>query len=129
VKVPDREAAREIIWFTDGLLSRGGHALPIGLMAALREYKSALLAESANEPWAQPGYSTRYGILADLIEQELAMGKWEAGERIPSDDYFAEIYQVKRHTVARALHVLTVRGKLALEHHSYYVLPRDMMQD
>ena len=127
MKVPDRETAREIIWFTDGLLSRGSHALPMGLMAALREYKSALLAESANEPWAQPGYSTRYGILADLIEEELAGGKWEAGERMPSYDYFAEVYRVKCDTVARALHVLTVRGKLALEHHSYYALPRDMV--
>ena len=99
----------------------------MGLMAALREYKSALLAAAANEPWAQPRCSTSYGILADLIEQELADGKWEAGERMPSDDYFVEVYQVKRDTAARALRVLTFRGKLALEHHSYYVLPRDMV--
>jgi len=127
VKVPDRETASEIVWFTDALLSSGAHALPTGLMAALREYKSALLAESANEPWAQTGCSTRYGILADLIEQQLADGKWEPGERMPSNHYFAETYRVKRDTVARALHVLTVRGKLALEHHSYYVLPSDMV--
>jgi len=96
-------------------------------MAALREYKSALLAECANEPWAQPGYPTQYGIIADLIEQELVDGKWESGERIPSDAYLAEIYRMKRDAVARALHVLTVRGRLTLEQHSYYVLPRDVM--
>lgn len=127
MKVPDREIGSEIILLTDGLLSIGGHALPVGLRAALREYKSALLAESANEQWAQRGGSTRYGILADLIEQELADEKWKPGERMPSEDYFAEMYGEKHGTVARALHVLTVRGQLALEDHSYYVLPRDMV--
>jgi hypothetical protein len=127
MKIPDRETGSEVIWLTDGLLSSGGHALPIGLMVALREHKSALLAESANEQWAQPGSSRRYGILADLIAQDLADGKWKPGERIPSSDYFAEMFDERHSTVARALHVLTVRGQLALEHHSYYVLPRDMM--
>jgi hypothetical protein len=127
MKIPDREAGSEIIWFVDGLLSRGGHALPVGLMAALREYKSALLAESAKEQWARPGCSTRYGILADLIGQELADGKWMPGERMPSADHFAEMYGQKHSTVARALHVLAVRGQLALEYHSYYVLPRDLV--
>ena len=55
MKVPDRETGAQIIWLTDGLLSNGGHALPTGLMAALREYKTALLAASANERWARPG--------------------------------------------------------------------------
>ena len=127
MKVPDREAAWEITWFVDGMLSSGGQVLPIGLMAALREYKSALLAESAKERWAQPGCSTRYGILADLIQQELADGKWMPGRRIPSEGYFAEIYGEKPSTVARALYVLAVRGQLGFEYHSYYVLPREMV--
>jgi hypothetical protein len=127
VKIPDRETARVITWMTDGLLSSGGHALPAGLMAALREYKSALLANTAGEPWAQPGHRARYATLADLIERELADGKWQPGERLPSDAYFAETHGVNGDTVERALHVLTVRGRLALEHHSYYVLPRDMV--
>jgi hypothetical protein len=127
MKVPDRETASEITWFVDGIISSGGQALPIGLMAALREYKSALLVESSKEEWAQPGFSARYGILADLIQQELADGKWMPGERLPSGDYFAEMYGVKPGTMGRALHVLTVRGQLALEYHSYYVLPRDMV--
>jgi hypothetical protein len=126
VKIPDRETGGEIIWLADGLLSSGGHALPVGLMSALREYKSALLAESANEEWARPGCAARYGTLADLIARELADGKWMPGQRLPSNDYFAEMYGEKHGTVARALHVLAVRGQLTLEHHSYYVLPRDM---
>lgn len=127
MKVPDRETASEIIWFTDGLLSSGGRALPVGLMAALREYKSALLAECAGESWARPGASTRYGILANLVEQELADERWKPGERMPSADCIASMYKVNRGTVDRASYVLAVRGKLALEYHSYYVLPRDMV--
>ena len=127
MKVPDRETAWEITWFVDGMLSSGDQVLPIGLMAALREYKSALLAESAKERWAKPGCSTRYGILADLIQQELADGKWMPGRRIPSEGYFAEIYGEKPSTVARALYVLAVRGQLGFEYHSYYVLPREMV--
>ena len=127
MRVPDREAASEIIWAVDGVLSSGGHALPMGLMAALREYKSALLAESAKEQWAQPGCSTRYAILADLIEQEIADGRWRLGQRMPSFDYLAEIYEEKPSTAFRALHVLTVRGQLAVEYHSHYVLPRDLV--
>jgi hypothetical protein len=127
MKVPDRETASEITWFVDGMLSSGGQALPMGLMAALREYKSALLVELSKEQWAQPGCSTRYGILADLIQQELADGKWMPSERMPSENYFAEMYSERPGTVARALHVLTVRGQLALEDGSYYVLPRDMV--
>ena len=126
MKIPDRETGSEIIWLADGLLSSGGHALPVGLMVVLREYKSALLAESANEQWAQHGCSARYGVLADLIARELADGRWKPGERLPSKGYFAEMYGEKNGTVAGALHVLAVRGQVTLEHHSYYVLPSDM---
>ena len=126
MKVPDRETARDIVWMLDGLLSSGGLGLPVGLTASLREYKSALLVECANEQWSRSGSSTRYGILADLIGQELANEKWKPGERVPSVRYLAEMYREKEDTVARALHVLAVRGRLALEHHSYYVLPRDV---
>lgn len=126
MSVPDRETAYEIIWLADGLLSSGGNVLPVGLMAVLREYKTALLAQSANESWARVGRSTRYGVLADFIEQEIADGKWKCGERLPSVDHFATTYGEKAGTVGRALHILAVRGLLALEHHSYYVLPADM---
>lgn len=45
---------------------------------------------------------------------------------MPSSGHLAETYGEKDDTAARALHVLAVRGQLALEHRSYYVLPRDM---
>jgi hypothetical protein len=127
MEVPDRETAARIFWLADSLLSSGGHALPTGLMVALREYKSALLAESANEQWARPGNLARYGVLADLIDKEIANGKWKPGERLPSAQCLADTYGEKSETADRALHVLAVRGKLALENRSYYVLPLGML--
>jgi hypothetical protein len=127
MEVPDRETAARIFWLADGLLSSGGHGLPTGLMVALREYKSALLAESANEQWARPGNLARYGVLADLIDKEITNGKWKPGERLPSAECLANTYGEKSETVDRALHVLAVRGKLALENRSYYVLPLGML--
>ena len=122
--IPDRETARHITWITDGLLSHGGSSLPVGLMAALREYKSAMLAECAHKHWARTGQRTRYGILADLIGQQIMNGEWGPGERMPSANCFAARHTVKRETADRAMHILAVRGQLALEFGSYYVIPR-----
>jgi hypothetical protein len=124
MKIPDRETAHRITWMTDMLLSHGGHGLPMGLVAALREYKSALLAECANEKWARAGFATRYGRLADLIGQQITDGEWKPGERVPSAERFAVRYGEKSDTVGNALHILAVRGQLALEDGSYYVLPQ-----
>ena len=124
--VPDLENAERITWMTEMLLSHGGHALPVGLTAALREYKSALFAGCTGEKWARPGHPTRYGRLADLIAQQIADGLWKPGQRMPSDRYLAEKHAVKPATVRRALYVLAVRGQMALETGSYYVLPRSI---
>jgi hypothetical protein len=124
MKIPDRETARYITWIIDGLLSYGGSALPVGLMVALREYKSALLAGCAQERWARTGQRTRYGILADLIGQQIMNGEWRPGERLPSVDCFTARHAEKRETVLRAMHILAVRGQLALEFGSYYIVPR-----
>ena len=70
--VPDLETAERITWMTEMLLSHGRNALPVGLTAALREYKSALLAACATEEWARPGHPARYGKLADLIALQAA---------------------------------------------------------
>jgi hypothetical protein len=124
MKIPERETARYITHITDGLLSHGGSALPTGLMVALRDYKSAMLAGCAQKHWARTGQRTRYGILADLIGQQIMNGEWKAGERMPSADCFAVRHSEKPETVDRAMHLLTVRGQLALEFGSYYVIPR-----
>jgi hypothetical protein len=126
MKIPDRETARMIIHMADMLLSCGGYALPAGLTAALREYKSGLLAECAGEKWACVGYPTHYASTADLIGQQITDGNWKPGERMPSANYLAARYGAKPDTVLRAMHVLAVRGLLALENGSYYVLPSEM---
>jgi DNA-binding transcriptional regulator YhcF (GntR family) len=128
MNVPDREAAHTITWMTEMQLSHGGHALPAGLSAALREYKSALLAACTSEKWARPGHPTRYGRLADLIGQQIADGERKPGERMPSSGHLATRHGEKKDTVTRALHILAVRGQLALETGSYYVLPRRIAQ-
>jgi hypothetical protein len=124
MEIPDRETARYITHITDGLLSCGGSALPAGLMAALREYKSAMLAECAQKHWARAGQRTRYGILADLIGQQIINGEWGPGERMPSASCLAARHAGKPETADRAMHILAVRGQLALEFGSYYVIPR-----
>jgi hypothetical protein len=123
MEIPDRETAHHITWLTDGLLSDGGYALPSGLAAVLREYKSALLAGCANEKWARTGQRTRYGRLADLIGQQIAAGEWKPGQRMPYSGCLGPRYGEKRETAERALHILAVRGQLALDGGAYYVLP------
>ena len=110
------------------LISHGGHALPVGLTAALRDYKSALLAACADEEWARVGHPTRYGRLADLIGQQIADGEWKPGQRIPFQRHLAEKHREQQGTARYALHILAVRGQLTLEAGSYYVLPQGMTQ-
>lgn len=126
IKTSDRETAHVIIHMTDGLLSHGGHVLPTGLAAALREYKSALLAECSGKKWAWPGHPTRYGFIADLIGQQISDGKWNPGERMPSICHLAAMYDAKTATIEASMHVLATRGRLAFESGSYYVLPDEM---
>lgn len=126
MRAPDRETARRITHMTDMLLSHGGHLLPAGLAAALREYKSALLAECSDEKWARPGNPARYGTMADLIGQQIADEKWKPGERMPSARYLAVMHGAKKDIAEKAMYVLAVRRRLALENGSYYVLPREM---
>ena len=126
--VPDRETAERITWMIEMLISHGRHALPVGLTAALREYKSALLAACATEKWARTGHPTRYGRLADLIGQQIADGEWKTGQRMPSHRHLAEKHREQQGTARNALHILAVRGQLALEAGSYYVLPQGMTQ-
>lgn len=123
MKTTDRETAERATWLTEMLLSHGGHALPAGLRAALREYKSAFLAECSGQKWARTGYPTRYGRIADLIGQQVTDGQWKPGQRMPSADYLAARHAEKPETVGHAFYVLAVRGQLALENGAYYVLP------
>ena len=103
MNVPDRETAERITWMTEMLISHGGHALPVGLTAALREYKSALLAACADEKWARTGHPTRYGRLADLIGQQIADGEWKPGQRMPSHRHLADKPRARSKTPSETL--------------------------
>jgi hypothetical protein len=119
---PDRETAEVIVWQLNGLLA-DSHALPPALAAALRAYLAELLRQCAGQAWARPGRRSHYGRLADTIGRHLAEGTWRPGERIPAVEYLATTYYEKEKTVERALFVLTIRGQLAQERLTYYVLP------
>lgn len=105
------------------LLTNGKRVLPVGLRAALREYKSALLAACADAEWARTGLRARYGMLADRIAQQVEDGEWQPGQRMPSDARLAAECGEQPDTARRALFVLAVRGYLALEGGAYYVVP------
>jgi DNA-binding GntR family transcriptional regulator len=85
-----------------------------------------LLITCASEKWARGRHPARYGRLADLIGQQIAAGEWETGQRVPSSHCLAESHGEKQDTVRNALHVLAVRGRLALESGAYYVLPAEI---
>ncbi len=53
--------------------------------------------------------------VADGIERGIAEGRHPAGEKLPGETELAEIYQVNRHTVRRALATLAERGMVRAE--------------
>jgi hypothetical protein len=120
--IPDMETSFRITWMIDGLLCES-HALPTGLTIVLRAYKSELENSLADEKWARPGQSARYGKVADLIAQRIAGEEWKPGEMMPSAKSLAGSYKARDRTVIRALHVLAARGVIAMERHAYYVMP------
>jgi Bacterial regulatory proteins, gntR family len=123
VNIPDRETARTITWMTDMLLTRGQHTLPPGLTAALRHHKTAFLTACATQPWAQPRHRARYAKLADHIAHQITNDQWKPGQRLPSPYYLAANCHEHHDTASRALHILAVRGQIAMEAGAYYVLP------
>jgi DNA-binding GntR family transcriptional regulator len=51
-----------------------------------------------------------YFQLAELLEQEIASGRWEAGMRLPSEPELCERYGLSRTTIRQALARLEQRG-------------------
>jgi hypothetical protein len=117
-----REAAEVITLAVDALLS-DSHLLPPGLAATLRAYRGQLLRHCARQPWARSGGRTRYGRLADTLARHITEGTWKPGQRMPSTRCLATTYEETEKTVRQALFLLAVRGHLAQDRHSYYVLP------
>lgn len=120
--IPDRETAEDLTWHIDGLLENS-LALPPRLAITLRAYRDELIRQCAREAWARNRHCSRYARLADTIEQHITDGTWKPGQRMPSGTCLGKTYREKAHTVRRALFVLTVRGRLARDGQTYYVLP------
>jgi hypothetical protein len=121
VTAPGREDAQAITWQVDGLLC-DDHLLPSALVAALRAYRENLLRHCAARPWAQPGNRARYARLSAIIEHEIADGVRRPGDRLPFL-HLDKAYHEAGKTVEHALFLLTVRGVLARDRLTYYVLP------
>ena len=119
---PDRDQAEAITHVVDRLLG-DVHLLPPGLAVTLRAYREHLLRHCARQPWAQPGNRARYARLADTLAGNITAGIWQPGDRLPWLPHFEEAYHVKPATARRALFVLLVRGHLARDRSTYYVLP------
>jgi GntR family phosphonate transport system transcriptional regulator len=64
--------------------------------------------------------------VADGIERGIADGTFASGERLPGETEIAETYRVNRHTVRRALAMLSERGLVRAERGSgtYVEAPR-----
>jgi hypothetical protein len=120
---PGREEAEVITWCIDGLLG-DGYLLPPALAATLRAYREHLLRHCARQPWAQPGNRARYARLADALARNIADGTWRPGDRLPWLPHLEQAHGARAKTVWHALFLLLViRGQLARERLTYYVLP------
>jgi Bacterial regulatory proteins, gntR family len=122
VATAGREDAEAITWHIDSLLS-DSDLLPPALAATLRAYREHLLRHCAAQPWALPGNRARYAILAQAIERQIADGHWKPGQRLPFLLHLEKAYRENGKTVRHALFLLTVRGFLARDRLTYYVLP------
>ena len=55
------------------------------------------------------GKSKYYNLMEDLKE-EIRSGRIQPGEKLPSENQLTVTYQVSRHTVRKALAILTKEG-------------------
>ena len=61
-----------------------------------------------HHPGARPG--TRYSTLARLLTDEIEAGRYQVGEKIPTEAELQQRFDVSRHTVREALRTLKSRG-------------------
>lgn len=62
------------------------------------------------------GQKLKYSKLAEDLKRMILEGGIQAGEKLPSENVLAEQYQVSRHTVRKALAILTNEGYIYAEH-------------
>jgi hypothetical protein len=119
---PGREDAEAIAWHIDGLLA-DGYLLPPALAATLRAYREHLLRHCAAQPWARPGNRASYARLADTLQGNITDGTWKPGDRLPWLTHLEEAYHAREKAMRHALFLLLIRGHLARDRLTYYVLP------
>ena len=110
--------ASEIAFLTSRLL-RHRHLLPTGLAVMLDVYRGQVAGPESETFGLPPG--TRYGQVAAALEQRIAVGEWAAGMRVPQQGILAAEFGASHKTVARAVHVLALKGMVRRAGNSYYV--------
>lgn len=110
--------ASEIAFLTCRLL-RHRHVLPTGLAVMLDAYRGQV-AGPESQTLGLPS-AARYGQVAAVLEQRIAAGEWAPGMRVPQQRILAAEFGASHKTVARAVHVLALRGMVRRAGNSYYV--------
>jgi hypothetical protein len=115
--VADDLVASEIAFLT-GRLLRHRHLLRTGLAVMLDVYRGQLSGPESRI-FGLP--SVRYVQVAAALEQRIAAGEWAPGMRVPQQGLLAAEFGASHKTVARAVHVLALKGMMRRAGNSYYV--------
>ena len=62
------------------------------------------------------GGKTKYYMLMEELKQEILAGKYNPGDKLPSENELSARYQISRHTVRKALAILVNDGYVMSEH-------------
>jgi hypothetical protein len=116
--VADDLVANEVAFLTRRLL-RHRHLLPTGLAVMLDAYRGQV-AGPESQTFGLPS-AARYGQVAAALEQRIAAGEWAPGMRVPQQGILAAEFGASHKTVARAVHVLALKGMMRRAGNSYYV--------
>lgn len=64
----------------------------------------------------QENGKTKYMILMETLREQILSGKIKPGEKLPSENELTESYGLSRHTVRKALAILSNEGYITAEH-------------
>ena len=58
----------------------------------------------------------KYLVLMEQLKEDMLAGRIRPGDKLPSENVLADIYNISRHTVRKALGILENEGYIAAEH-------------
>ena len=64
----------------------------------------------------QESGKTKYYVLMEELKEDILSGRIRAGEKLPSENQLSEKYHISRHTVRKALSILSQEGYIVAEH-------------